>query len=93
MQTVSAERASSPPPGLKVNKSASITTGRVISNSTAIILAAFFALPMLWMILASVDGNATNQLKAPNFTIARWFHTSIGGRPLGPIINDASWFW
>ncbi|WVT77826.1 carbohydrate ABC transporter permease (plasmid) [Sinorhizobium chiapasense] len=72
MQTVSAERASSPPPGLKVNKPASITTGRVISNSTAIILAAFFALPMLWMILASVDGNATNQLQAPNFTIAHY---------------------
>lgn len=68
MQAVPVEPSSGPPPGQKINRPKKITADRVVSNSTALVLAAFFALPMLWMILASVDHGATNQLRAPDLT-------------------------
>jgi multiple sugar transport system permease protein len=73
MQTTSVERTSSPPPGQKANKPNKITADRIVSNSAALVLAAFFALPMLWMVLASVDHGATNQLKAPDLTAEHYW--------------------
>ncbi|PDT04140.1 ABC transporter permease [Rhizobium chutanense] len=73
MQTIPVERMPSPPPGLTPNRPSKITTERIVSNSSALILAAFFALPMLWMVLASIDHGATNQLKAPELTAEHYW--------------------
>ncbi|OWV72285.1 ABC transporter permease [Rhizobium sp. R339] len=73
MQTLTAAHASRSPSGLKLNKPKSITADRVVSNTTALVLAIFFALPMLWMILASVDQGATNQLRAPELTAEHYW--------------------
>ncbi len=73
MQPLYMEHTATPPKGLRANKARSITVDRIISNSAATILAAFFALPMLWMILASVDRGATNQLRAPDWTAQHYF--------------------
>ncbi|MDK4736977.1 carbohydrate ABC transporter permease [Rhizobium sp. CNPSo 3490] len=73
MQTLTAAHASRSPSGLKLNKPKNITTDRVVSNITALVLAIFFALPMLWMILASVDQGATNQLRAPELTAEHYW--------------------
>ncbi|MBB3918612.1 carbohydrate ABC transporter permease [Rhizobium fabae] len=73
MQTIPVERMPSPPSGLTPNRPSKITTERIVSNSSALILAAFFALPMLWMVLASIDHGATNQLKAPELTAEHYW--------------------
>ncbi|PDT12700.1 ABC transporter permease [Rhizobium sp. J15] len=73
MQTLSVAHGSRAPLGLKLNKPKSITADRVLSNSTALVLAAFFALPMMWMVLASVDKGATNQLRAPELTAEHYW--------------------
>ncbi|EGE60632.1 UNVERIFIED_ORG: multiple sugar transport system permease protein [Rhizobium esperanzae] len=73
MQTTLVEPASSLPLGQKRNKPSKITAERIISNSSALVLAAFFALPMLWMVLASVDHSASNQLKAPDLTAEHYW--------------------
>ena len=72
MQT-STEFSSNLPIGLKLNEPQILTGGRVISNLTAAVLAIFFALPMVWMVLASVDRNATNQLNLPDLTAAHYW--------------------
>ncbi|WP_431324746.1 carbohydrate ABC transporter permease [Rhizobium sp. YTU87027] len=73
MQTTLVERTSNPPPGQKANRPNKITADRVVSNSTALVLAVFFVLPMLWMVLASVDHGATNQLRAPDLTAEHYW--------------------
>jgi len=73
MQTTLVERTSSPPPGQKANRPNKITADRVVSNSAALVLGVFFILPMLWMVLASVDHGATNQLRAPDLTAEHYW--------------------
>ncbi len=72
MQILHAERTIAPPVGLKENRERRVTADRIISNSTAAILAIFFALPMLWMAFASVDRGATNQLRTPDWTVEHY---------------------
>lgn len=73
MHTAQLERMPTPPPELKPNRPNKFTMERLLSNSTALVLAAFFFLPMLWMVLASVDHSATNQLKAPDLTAEHYW--------------------
>ncbi|MGI8397425.1 carbohydrate ABC transporter permease [Agrobacterium deltaense] len=68
MQNIPVMPASRPPDGQKANRLNKYTSEWIVANSTAIFLAAFFALPMLWMVLASVDHGATNQLRSPDLT-------------------------
>lgn len=73
MQTISSDTALSPPLAQKANKINKFTAEWAIANSTAIVLATFFALPMLWMVLASVDHGATNELRAPSLTVEHYW--------------------
>jgi len=49
---------------------------KVIANVVLVVFGAFFLLPMLWLILASVDTGATWQLKWPNFTINNYIQAT-----------------
>lgn len=60
------------PEGMEVNRPRVVTTSWIVSNLTAITLVAFFALPMTWLVLASLDRNATNELKAPQLTAVHY---------------------
>lgn len=68
MQNISAMPTSRPPHEQKANRPNKYTSEWIVANSTALFLAVFFALPMLWMVLASVDHGATNQLRSPELT-------------------------
>jgi multiple sugar transport system permease protein len=61
------------PSGMKENRLRVVTANWVVSNLTALVLAAFFALPMAWLVLASVDERASNQIKAPILTAAHYW--------------------
>lgn len=73
MHTGQLEHMPTPPPELRPNRPNRITGEWLISNSTALLLAAFFFLPMLWMVLASIDHGATNQLKTPDLTAEHYW--------------------
>lgn len=45
---------------------------KIFSNALLLLLGAFFLLPMLWLVAASIDSSATWQLKLPNFTIENY---------------------
>jgi multiple sugar transport system permease protein len=45
------------------------TGSRVLSNAILFLLGAFFLLPMLWLLVASVDSSASWQLKVPDLTV------------------------
>lgn len=73
MQPIHVDPMPMPPQGVKPNRPSKITTERIVSNFTAVVLAAFFSLPMLWMVLASVDHGATNQLRVPDLTAEHYW--------------------
>ncbi|MCL8000250.1 carbohydrate ABC transporter permease [Brucella sp. 21LCYQ03] len=73
MQTIPAKPTLGPPLGQKENRLSTFTADRIIANSTAIVLAFFFVLPMLWMVLASVDAGASNQLRIPELTTKHYW--------------------
>jgi multiple sugar transport system permease protein len=53
---------------LTPNRVSRWSISKVFSNSVVVALAIFFAIPMLWLILASLDRHATFQLKLPQLT-------------------------
>ncbi|ANM14445.1 MULTISPECIES: carbohydrate ABC transporter permease [unclassified Rhizobium] len=87
MNAVSFDRMSTPPSGLIANRPRRLTWARLVSNSTALLLALFFSLPMLWLILASVDHSATNQLKLPELT-AEHYWVAVQADNLAALANS-----
>lgn len=49
-----------------------VTSARVISNLTLLILGIFFLAPLVWLILASVDGQATQSLQWPHLSLSNF---------------------
>lgn len=45
------------------------SAGKVLANGILLVLGAFFVLPMLWLITASVDAHASWQLTVPTFSL------------------------
>jgi multiple sugar transport system permease protein len=60
---------------------------KVVSNIVALALGLFFAIPMLWLVLASVDKNATFQMKLPELT-AKHYLKSLEAGNLGALGNS-----
>jgi multiple sugar transport system permease protein len=62
------------PPALEVPPDAAavrpprVTSGKVISNVTLLILGVLFIAPLIWLILGSVDSQASQTLEWPHFT-------------------------
>jgi multiple sugar transport system permease protein len=44
----------------------------VVVNLLLVVCACFFLLPMVWLLVASVDANATQQLKIPSLTLSQF---------------------
>ncbi|MCB8882075.1 carbohydrate ABC transporter permease [Acidisoma cellulosilytica] len=60
---------------------------KVFSNLTIAVLGVFFAIPMLWLVLASVDRRATYALKLPLLTFAN-FLAALQPENLGALGNS-----
>lgn len=66
------------PPGVKAKSSERPTTPalrvsglsatKVVANGTLVFVGAFFFVPMIWLLVASVDSQASWQLRVPDFT-------------------------
>jgi multiple sugar transport system permease protein len=59
--------------GLTPNKVNPWSFSKVVSNIIVFLFALFFAVPMLWLFLASIDKNATFQMKWPEVTAEKYF--------------------
>jgi multiple sugar transport system permease protein len=46
-----------------------VTSARLVSNLTLLVLGILFLAPLVWLILASVDANASQSLQWPHFTL------------------------
>jgi multiple sugar transport system permease protein len=56
-------------------------TGSLVASNTALaVIGVLFVLPLLWMILASVDSQAKWNLNWPHFTLANFGHSLQEGR-------------
>jgi multiple sugar transport system permease protein len=60
-----------PPQGLAV-RPPRVTSARVTSNVTLLILGVLFIAPLIWLILASLDSNASQTLEWPHFTFSNF---------------------
>ncbi len=60
---------------------------KVLSNVVIIVIAIFFAIPMLWLVLASVDRTATFELKLPTLTQAHYL-TAVQPENLSALGNS-----
>ena len=72
---------------LPMNKPRSFTVGKLISNATVLALTLFFAIPMLWLVLASVDQTASFQFKMPDPTINHYV-TAVEAENLKALANS-----
>ncbi len=62
-------------------------SGQAIANVLLAIFGALFLLPMLWLVLASVDANASWSVEVPHLTAAN-FADALSGSNLQSIINS-----
>jgi multiple sugar transport system permease protein len=81
--------ATTTPPwaGLTPNRVKVWTGGRWLGTVVCALLAIFFFIPMLWLITASVDKNASFQLQMPHLTLAH-YGTSLQLDNLGGLGNS-----
>lgn len=72
---------------LPLNKPRSFTVGKLISNTTVVVITFFFAVPMLWLLLASIDQTASFQFKMPVPTINHYI-TAVEAENLKALANS-----
>lgn len=64
-----------------------VTSARVVSNLTLLVLGIFFVAPLVWLILASVDGRATQSLQWPHLSLSN-FATAASSADLLALKNS-----
>ena len=74
---------------LPLNKPRAFTAGKLVSNATVLVLTLFFAVPMLWLVLASIDQTASFQFKMPVPTINHYI-TAVEAENLSALANSLS---
>ena len=57
---------------LTPNRVRRASSSRLLGNGTVVLLAIFFAVPMLWLVFASLDRHASFALKLPDLTTANY---------------------
>jgi multiple sugar transport system permease protein len=62
--------------------------GRAGRNTLLLIIGILFLLPMVWMIAASLNSNASFLLSFPNFSLANFRYAVGGDRTAGPLWNS-----
>lgn len=55
-----------------------VTSARLISNLTLLVLGILFLAPLVWLILSSVDANASQSLQWPHFTLQNFTQAASG---------------
>lgn len=79
-QTGSPELPVSGYDGLKRVTPTRVTTPQALSNGILAVIAVVFAIPLLWLILASVDSHANWDIALPHFTLANFGTALEAGR-------------
>ncbi|WP_244437896.1 MULTISPECIES: carbohydrate ABC transporter permease [unclassified Mesorhizobium] len=72
---------------LPLNRPNAITVSKLVSNATVLVLTLFFAIPMLWLVLASIDQTASFQFKMPVPTINHYI-TAVEAENLNALANS-----
>jgi multiple sugar transport system permease protein len=63
------------------------TAEKVISNAVLIVIGVVFLAPLLWLLFASVDANASAALQWPHFTLAN-FRAAAAGDNIRALLNS-----
>jgi multiple sugar transport system permease protein len=73
--------------GLVPNKIKVWTGSRILGTAVAALLAVFFFIPMLWLVTASIDSQASFQLTVPHLTIEH-YKTALGLENVVGLLNS-----
>lgn len=87
MQRLPSTETDRPWGDLPLNKASSFTVAKLISNATVLVLTLFFAIPMLWLAMASIDQTASYQFKMPVLTISHYI-TAVEAENLNALANS-----
>jgi multiple sugar transport system permease protein len=87
MRTSSPAKPEVPWRDLPLNKPKTFSLESLISNTTVWGIAVLFAVPMLWLVLASIDRAATYELKVPTLT-ANHYVTALQPENLSALGNS-----
>jgi multiple sugar transport system permease protein len=75
------------PPSPSPNRYKRLTAGTISANGLLIILGAAFLVPLLWLLFASFDKNATASLRLPNLSLIH-YKNELTGTNLKPFWNS-----
>jgi multiple sugar transport system permease protein len=75
------------PPSPSPNRYKRLTAGTVSANGLLIVLGAAFLVPLLWLVFASFDKNATAALRLPNLSLVH-YKNELTGTNLKPFWNS-----
>jgi multiple sugar transport system permease protein len=75
------------PPSPSPNRYRRLTAGTVSANGLLIVLGAAFLVPLLWLIFASFDSNASASLRLPNLSLIH-YKNELTGTNLKPFYNS-----
>ncbi len=75
------------PPSPSPNRYRRLTAGTVSANGLLIVLGAAFLVPLLWVLFASVDKNASASLRLPNLSLIHYQH-GLTAANLKPFYNS-----
>jgi multiple sugar transport system permease protein len=87
MQSLPSIETDRPWGDLPLNQPRAFSVGKLISNATVLVLTLFFAIPMLWLVLASVDQTASYQFKMPVPTFNHYI-TAVEAENLSALANS-----
>jgi len=87
MQVLPSRESDRPWGDLPLNRPKAITASKLVSNATVLVLTLFFAIPMLWLVLASIDQTASYQFKMPALTINHYI-TAVEAENLNALANS-----
>jgi multiple sugar transport system permease protein len=81
VETLAAPAPEVPPDAVPV-RPPRVTSGRVVSNLTLLVLGVLFLAPLVWLILDSVDSQASPTLQWPHFTFSNFTSAANSGNLL-----------